>query len=92
MQIYGPSHLHGPHPINAPHAHRPAQPAERTGATQITDEVDISPAARQAEASQPPGEVRQDRVQSIRAQIAQGTYETPEKLEAAVARLFDEIG
>jgi len=92
MQIYGPSHLHGPHPINAPHGHRPAQPAERTGATQITDEVEISPAARQAEASQSAGEVRQDRVQSIRAQIAEGTYETPEKLEIAVARLLDEIG
>jgi negative regulator of flagellin synthesis FlgM len=92
MQIYGPSHLHGPHPINAPHGQRPAQPAERSGATPIADEVEISPAARQAEASQSAGEVREDRVQSIRAQIARGTYETPEKLEVAVARLLDEIG
>ena len=28
----------------------------------------------------------------IRARIAEGTYETPEKLDVAVERLLDEIG
>ena len=40
-------------------------------------------AARAAET----GEVRQDLVNSIRAQIAAGTYETPGKLDAALERL-----
>jgi hypothetical protein len=31
-------------------------------------------------------------VNQIRAQIAAGTYETPDKLDAAVQRLLDEIG
>jgi hypothetical protein len=30
-------------------------------------------------------------VASIRAQIANGTYETPEKLDMALSRLLDEI-
>jgi negative regulator of flagellin synthesis FlgM len=37
-------------------------------------------------------EIRQDRVDQIRAQIADGTYESEEKLEIAVGRLLDEIG
>jgi hypothetical protein len=31
-------------------------------------------------------------VNQLRAEIAAGTYETPEKLTMAVDRLFDEIG
>ena len=37
-------------------------------------------------------EVRQARVDRIRAEIAAGTYETDEKLEIALGRLLDEIG
>ena len=36
-------------------------------------------------------EIRADRVADLRAQIASGDYETPEKLEAAVGRMFDEF-
>ncbi|MCP4775613.1 MAG: flagellar biosynthesis anti-sigma factor FlgM, partial [Planctomycetaceae bacterium] len=34
---------------------------------------------------------RADRVADLRAQIASGDYETPEKLEAAVSRMFEEF-
>ena len=37
-------------------------------------------------------DIRQDRVSGSRTQIAQGTYETPQKLDVAVSRLLDEIG
>ena len=37
------------------------------------------------------GEVRHDLVAAIKQQIADGTYETPEKLDLAVDRLLDEI-
>ena len=37
-------------------------------------------------------EIRQQRVEAIRAKIAEGTYETEEKLDIAVERLLDEIG
>jgi len=92
MQINGPTHLHGAHPVNAPHHSSPARPAEQARPAQIADEVQISEAARLAEQSQSSGEVRADRVAAIRAQIAEGTYETADKLDVAVARLLDEIG
>ena len=37
MQIYGPSQLHGPQSIAAPHGTRPAQPTTRPEAAQIAD-------------------------------------------------------
>jgi negative regulator of flagellin synthesis FlgM len=92
MQIYGPAHVHGPQPISAPHAARLSQPASRAESAPIQDEVQISDAARLVEQAQQAPDIRQDRVQAIRAQIAAGTYETPEKLDIAVSRLLDEIG
>ena len=77
MHIYGPSQLHGPQPINAPHGAKPAQQIGRPEAPQIADEVDISEAARLVEQVQ---------------QSAEGTYETRDKLNVAVERLLDEIG
>jgi negative regulator of flagellin synthesis FlgM len=92
MHIYGPAHLHGPQPIGPPHSSRVSQPTERPEATSIQDELQISDAARLMEQAQAVPEVRQDRVEAIRAKIAEGTYETQEKLEIAIERLLDEIG
>jgi negative regulator of flagellin synthesis FlgM len=92
MHIYGPSQLHGAQPIGAPHAARVAQPTARPEATQIADEVDISDAARLVEQAQQLPDIREDRVEAVRQQIAAGTYETSDKLNAAVERLLDEIG
>jgi negative regulator of flagellin synthesis FlgM len=92
MHIYGPSHLHGSQPIGAPHGVRPNQPAARPEATQIADEVDISEAARFAEQIQQMPEMREDRIEAVRRQIAEGTYETSDRLNAAIERLLDEIG
>jgi len=92
MHIYGPSHLHGPQQIGSPHHSRPSQPAGQTDSLPIKDELDISDAARLVDQSHQVAEVRQDRVDDIRAKIAAGTYETREKLDVAVERLLDEIG
>lgn len=92
MHIYGPSQLHGPQSISAPHGSRPAQPMTRPEAPQIADEVDISEAARLVEQTQQLPEIREDRVEAVRQQIAAGTYETTDKLNAAIERLLDEIG
>jgi flagellar biosynthesis anti-sigma factor FlgM len=58
----------------------------------IQDEVNISDTARLVEQAKQTPDIRQDRVQAIRSQIASGTYETSGKLETAVSRLLDEIG
>jgi negative regulator of flagellin synthesis FlgM len=84
--------MHGPQPLRAPHAVRSAQATERPEAPQIADEVDISEAARHMEQVRQLPDIREDRVEAVRRQIAAGTYETSDKLSAAIDRLLDEIG
>ena len=92
MHIYGPAHLHGPQQIGAPHTSRLSKPSAPNESGPIQDELQISDAAQMLDKVGQIPEVRQDRVDQIRAQIAEGTYETREKLDIAVERLLDEIG
>jgi negative regulator of flagellin synthesis FlgM len=64
----------------------------RPEAAPIADEVNISEGARLVEQVQQLPEMREDRVEAVRLQLAAGTYETDDKLNAAVERLLDEIG
>ncbi len=91
MNIYGPSSVHGAHSPRGPQAPRPASPqASRPSATP-QDQLDIS-AAGEAAAAGETGEVRADLVARVRNEIAAGTYETPEKLDAALDRILDQLG
>jgi len=92
MQIYGPAHLHGAQPINPPHAARVNRPAETPEAGPIQDELQLSEAGQLIDKARDLPDVRWDRVNQIRAQIAEGTYETEEKMQIALGRLLDEIG
>ncbi len=92
MEVYGPAHLHGAQPLGPPHMAKASRPASPTASGPIQDEVQISDAARAAEMVNQMPDIRHDRVAAIRAQIAEGTYETPEKLDLALERLLDEIG
>ena len=94
MQIYGPAHLHSAQGINAPHALRANQPAPAPARTSFdtADQLDISPQASLASRLSDIPDIRQDRVASLRAQIAAGTYETDDKLDGALNALLDEIG
>ena len=92
MQVYGPAHLHGVHPVNAPHAARPSRTARPDVSTPIQDDLQLSDAARALDKVRHVPEIRQERVARIRAEIAAGTYETEQKLEIAIGRLLDEIG
>lgn len=61
----------------------------QAGASQVpVDQLDISAAAQ---LMQTQGGIRADRVANIRAEIASGQYETPEKINSAVERLLDEF-
>lgn len=55
------------------------------------DQLDISAEAQMMSSAATGGEIRADRVADIRAQIANGQYETSEKINAAVNRMFDEL-
>jgi negative regulator of flagellin synthesis FlgM len=91
MQIHGTTHIHGPHGISAPHAPFRGQTAGEVAA-RSADRVDISPAAQAAVQATESDDIRGALVSQIRAQLAAGTYETPEKLDKAVQRLLDTIG
>jgi negative regulator of flagellin synthesis FlgM len=91
MHIHGTTHIHGPHGANAPHITQRGQASQQTPTGRAVDRLDISPAAEAAAQIAESGEVRQDLVNQIRAEIAAGTYETPAKLDAALERLLDEI-
>ena len=55
------------------------------------DQLDISAEAQLMSTQATGTDIRADRVADIRAQIASGQYETPEKLDAAMSRMFDEF-
>jgi negative regulator of flagellin synthesis FlgM len=92
MQIYGPNYIHGPQPIRAPHIATPPQATPSSSPAAGGDQLEISAAgALQSQLSDIP-DIRADRVASIRQAIADGSYETPDKIDLALERLLDEIG
>jgi negative regulator of flagellin synthesis FlgM len=92
MQVYGPAHLHGPQSISAPHTSPASRPQSGPRSEPIQDEVQISSQGEILSRLSDIPEIRQDKVAALRAAIADGTYETDEKLGVALDRLLDEIG
>jgi len=66
-------------------------PEHAGGATAVVpvDRVDISETARWLSTLELEGEVRMDKVIAIREAIAEGTYETEDKIEFTVQRLLE---
>ena len=92
MQINGAHQIHGTQGLQGPHFNqRPQQAADPQSAQQV-DQLDISPAAQAASETSSTDGIRTDLVARLRGEIQSGTYETADKLEAAVDRLFDAIG
>jgi negative regulator of flagellin synthesis FlgM len=92
MYIHGTSYLHGAQPINAPHRSYSGQPTSSPQRAADADQLDISREADMVSRARDLPEIRADKVARIKAQIASGAYETPEKLDIALSRLLDEIG
>ena len=92
MNIQGPSSVHGiqgvkgPHSTNRTSGNKPTQSTSGPAA-----ELDIS-AAGEAAAEAAEGGIRADLVARVRSEIASGSYETPEKLDAALDGLLNELG
>lgn len=74
---------------------RPDQRTNGIGATPAgskpQDQVEISEAAQMLSRMQQP-EIRMDKVEKARQAIAQGTYETPDKIEVAIDRILKDLG
>jgi len=95
MNIWGVTSTQGSQGLNAlkgveaAHAADGTQAAMQQGVAEVHDSVTLSvDAVRSAEST---GDIRFDRVNAIKAAIADGSYDTPEKLDMALDRLLDRL-
>jgi len=91
MQIYGVSQVHGPQTISAPHQARNISADSLRPSSLGNDELNISDVGQVLGLVNQLPDIRSDRVSQIRAQIAAGTYETSDKMNAALDNLLNEI-
>ena len=87
MQIRPTTNVHSTSSVNL-HANN-ATSSTDTNLSLPLDQIDISVEAQSI--SQTGTDFRADRVSEIRAQISSGIYDTPDKMDAAMSRLLDEI-
>ena len=67
-----------------------AQPAAVQ--TRAHDKVQLSGVSHMLQVLKTGGDIRADKVASIREQLKAGTYESEAKLDAAIDRLIDDLG
>jgi negative regulator of flagellin synthesis FlgM len=93
MNIWGVTSTQGSqgiHALKSVDGAQGTQAAVQPGVAEVHDAVTMSvDAVRAAEST---GDIRFDRVNAIRAAIADGSYETPEKLDLALDRLLERLG
>jgi len=73
-------------PVGKAISANPAAPSQG-----IADVVEISQAAQLTAKLQATPAIRADLVEKVKAEIAAGTYETPERLQVAVDRLLKDL-
>lgn len=91
MEIHGAAGPQGTQPIYPRLAAFTVEAGQTVGVAAPRDHVEISPVGRMLDGVSGLPEIRHERVQEIRSQIAAGVYETPEKLEVALDRMLDEM-
>jgi len=89
MNINGIQSAAGATPVEPLGAAKTASSA--SGPTAVNDVVEISTAAKLAAKINDIPDVRADLVAQVKAEIAAGTYDTPERIDAAVNKLMDEL-
>jgi negative regulator of flagellin synthesis FlgM len=91
MEIRGAGGTQGPQPVYPRLADFTVDTSHGVHAGAPRDQVDISPLGRMLDGISQLPEIRHEKVEEIRRQIAAGTYDTPERLELALDRLMDEF-
>jgi flagellar biosynthesis anti-sigma factor FlgM len=91
MDVSGIGPSSGANPVRAvsPAA---AQPVAQPSVTAPQDELEISSAGKMLDRLSETPEVRAERLAQIKEAIENGTYDTDEKLEAALSRMFNSLG
>lgn len=91
MDVRGLGSVGASVPINRTPPPAQTEKAASVGPATPQDQVEISDVGRMLEgASRTPG-LREQRLAQIKAAIADGTYDSPEKLELALGRLIDTV-
>ncbi len=91
MEVRGLSSASPPSPISRPESTPGVEKSQPAGPVSPKDEVEISAVGKMLDdASRTPG-IREQRLAEIKAAIEAGTYETPEKLELALARMVEQL-
>ena len=91
MEVYGAGGTQGPQPIYPRLAAFSVEPGQTVQAGTPRDQVEISPLGQMLDGISRLPEIRHEKVEEIRRQIAAGSYETTEKLELALDRMMDEM-
>ena len=91
MEVYGAGGTQGSQPIYPRLAAFGVDAGQSVYAGAPRDHVEISPLGQMLDGISRLPEIRHEKVEEIRNQIASGTYETPEKLELALDQLIDEL-
>ena len=81
----------GPQPIQPGQSRKPVSKVQSGVPTPRADKAEISLHAQLLQKLREMPELRQEKVDAIRDQIADGSYESDEKIRAAVNRLFEDI-
>ena len=91
MEIFGAGGTQGPQPIYPRLAAFDLDGGHAVHAGTPRDHVEISPLGQMLDGIGQMPEIRYEKVEEIRQQIAANAYETPEKLELALDRMLDEL-
>ena len=91
MEIQGAGGAQGPQPIYPRLAAFSVDAGQTVHAGAPRDQVEISPLGQMLDGISRLPEIRHEKVEAIRREIASGRYDTPEKLEVALDRLLDEF-
>jgi negative regulator of flagellin synthesis FlgM len=91
MEIHGAGGPQGPQPIYPRLASISVEASSNAQAAAPRDQVEISQLGLVLDGIHRLPEIRHEKVEAIREQIAAGTYETPEKLERALDNLMNEL-
>lgn len=87
----GASASGAPRPRQIDPAERPGQQAQPRAARRGEDRVEVSALAQSMSRGNQESPVRQDLIDRVRGEIEAGTYDTPERLDAAIDRILREV-
>lgn len=91
MEIRGTSSVQSAQAIRMPSGVNSIDKTQQVSHPDVVDQLDISAEAQAASRLGDVSDVRSMKVAEIKAQIANGTYETQQKLDTAVSRMLNEL-